>query len=190
MAYDKTQPLITNTGVEARTAIENNFDAISDFVEVDHVEFNGADQGKHNSMTMPEQAVAPTPQANEGALYCKESPSTATTALFFRNESSGDEVEVTGAKKAVDGWAYLPSGLIMMWGGAVVGQGSDATATFVTGSGIPTLSKVYSVQVTISGDSTNDGTIFWKSNTLLDITVHNTATAGSSQAFTYLIIGD
>lgn len=188
MAYNSAIPIVTDTGPQSAVDIRNNFQAIDTVNSVNHVDFNAGDQGKHKFLQMPEQAAAPATLANECALYSKVSPSSATAALFFRNESSGDEVEVTGATKAVDGWAYLPSGIIMKWGSGTVAAASPDTETFPVGAGIPVFTTVYNAQVSIAGGAADDGAIYVKLLTLLDITVQNSGTTGP-RTYYYFVIG-
>ena len=54
-----------------------------------------ADEGKHKFLQMPEQGAAPATAANEGGLYTKEVPTLAVTGLYFRDESSGTERQLT-----------------------------------------------------------------------------------------------
>lgn len=187
MAYSSTIPQAGDLLSQSQNDMLNNFAAIGTVMAVNHKPFNDGAQGKHKFLQIPEEAAAPATAANEGGLYCKESPSTATTALFFRNESSGDEVELTGAKKAVDGWVYFPSGIIMMWGTVIVGATTSAVATYVVGAGIPVLTTAYNVQLTMDGGALDTGTVYEKLLTNTAVTVQNTG--NGPRTVYYTVIG-
>ena len=186
MAFNNAIPAMGESGPQAQVNLLANMQAIDTVNLVNHVDFNDADQGKHKFLQLPEQAVTPATAANEGALYCKVSPSSAVTALFFRDESSGDEVEITGAGKTADGWAYLPSGLFVFWGSTLVNADTDDTMTFAAGAGIPALTSVFSAQLTKEGDLNGTGAVYLQTLTTTNVTVYN---RGSKDVIHYLVIG-
>ncbi len=90
MTYEPTTP--TGPGEDpsvSQPKITTNFEDISLLVNVNHVDFNGANQGKHKFVTLPEQGTAPVILENEGAVYTKEFIATQITQLFWRNEKKG-----------------------------------------------------------------------------------------------------
>ena len=100
----------------SRPQVQGNFDYINTAFAINHVAFNASGVGKHKFMQMPEQVSAPTTLANEGALYTKEAQS--ITNLFWRQESNGTEVQLTGIAPlaAGNGYSTLPGGMIIQWG--------------------------------------------------------------------------
>lgn len=83
----------------SRDPIRTNFSLIQDRFNENHVGINsGSGGGKHKFLQMPEQSAAPTTAANEAAVYTKQGPAPAsTTELYFRRESNGTEIQMTGA---------------------------------------------------------------------------------------------
>lgn len=58
-----------------RDPIRNNFTQIQTVSNVNHVDYDDADQGKHKFLQMPTQGSAPTTAATEGGLYVKNNGS-------------------------------------------------------------------------------------------------------------------
>lgn len=133
MAYTENIPQSGDNPSDSQPLILANFEAISSLVEVNHVGFNTGDSGKHNFMQMPEQGSAPTTAANEGALYTKEV--SGATELFFRRESDGSELQLTGAETSgANGFFEFPGGIKLIWGTATtISVATDITiATSLT----------------------------------------------------------
>ena len=116
--YKSGIPLATDRLSSSQNDLLNNFTAIKALVDVNHETFaNGVSpEGKHKFVTMPEQGAAPATLANEGALYTKVGATSAVAELFFRRESSGDEIGFTEGTLANNGWTRLPCGLLVKWG--------------------------------------------------------------------------
>lgn len=147
MAYLNTIPQPTDQESQSQAQLLNNFDAINTFVNVNHVAFNGADQGKHKFITLPQQAVVPpgigayppTMSATEYGIYNKTNG--ANPAIFVRKpgapagDVSGDVDITTLTYNAgtYEGSVTLPCGLIMKWGFSDAGGGvSDRDIIFAT----------------------------------------------------------
>jgi hypothetical protein len=61
------------------------------------------------------EGTAPTTAASQGALYTKDT--SGQPELFYREESSGDEVQITSGGSV--NVAATPAGALMMWAGAL-----------------------------------------------------------------------
>jgi hypothetical protein len=61
------------------------------------------------------EGTAPTTAASQGALYTKDT--SGQPELFYREESSGDEVQITSGGSV--NVATTPAGALMMWAGAL-----------------------------------------------------------------------
>jgi hypothetical protein len=87
MAYNPNIPQPTDIPRNSPADFLANFQAINDFVNVDHVGFNDTQAGKHEKVHLRKQGTDPTTDANEGALYSK----TVGTRIepFYRYASSG-----------------------------------------------------------------------------------------------------
>lgn len=117
----------------SRPQVQGNFDYIDTAFAINHVAFNASGVGKHKFLQMPEQGSAPSTAANEGALYTKEASS--ITNLFWRQESSGTEVQMTNIapSSAQNGYTFLPGGMLMQWNNVSLGaSGSATTVTLPT----------------------------------------------------------
>lgn len=187
MAYNANIPAANDLLSVSQGQIKDNFTELQTVIQINHVAFGSGDQGKHKFLQMPEQGSAPTTAANEGGLYCKQGTG-SVTQLFFRRESSGSELEMTGASLAASGWSYLPSGLIMQWGLDTVSTNGTAgtqitfpktfaTACYsvtltqrVTGGGVydffavvgtPSTTSFYAKPLTASGGTTSNKQCYW-----------------------------
>ena len=145
---------------------------------VNHVGYNDSGAGKHKFMQMPEQASAPSTAANEGALYTKDDGS--TTALYFRQESSGSEIKLTGStpSAAANGYTFLPGGLLLQWG-VVNSPGTSGTVTFATAN-IAFPANLYNVQLTVARTGS------FGSSPSAGIAVVNSGSAFNNTTFSYL----
>lgn len=124
--------------------IQNNFGDISDLIGVNHVNFNTADTfGKHNVVDYFSLNSDPTTASGEMALYSKFVANDPNISeLFYRYPNNGNVVQLTGdsssngttgsggGQYAGNGYQYLASGLLMMWG--------LTPSTFPTSSGSQT----------------------------------------------------
>lgn len=118
------------------------------WLAIDHYPFVANDAGKHKQVTMPELAVAPTTLGNEGALYTKQGALSAVAELFFRRESNGVEINMTGSS---GGYTFLPSGLLVKFGSGAQNTTPGTfgfNKVFPFPGGAPAFSAVYIVYVT------------------------------------------
>ena len=150
MAYTEDVPKAAQTIAASQPIINANFQGIKTLIEVNHVTFDDADEGKHAFLQMPEQAAAPTTGASEGAVYTKDDGT--KTQLYWREESNGTEYQLSGAftTGTTDGLFTLPGGLIVKWGLRSTISG-NATVTF----GTPFPNNAYNVIISqVRNDST------------------------------------
>lgn len=141
MAYNQNIPAAGNDPTNDQPLLLANFQSISTFLNVNHVDFDEANQGKHIYCQFPEQTVSPPTNANEGAIYTKQSTLTGNTELNYRRESNGTEIEFTGFLGSSSGWTRLPSGILLKWGFANI-TGSSAV-TFPAAATIPAFTAIY-----------------------------------------------
>lgn len=185
MAYTEDTPQSSQTIAQTQPLILANFQGIKQLVDVNHVTFDDANEGKHKFLQMPEQSSAPTTAANEGGLYTKEASSVAN--LFFRRESDGDELQLTGAftTGTTDGQFIIPGGLIVKWGlrSTIVG---NATVTF--GSAFP--NNAYSVQISQVRNDTQTRVMYVRPSTLSVTGFSVRSTSGGGSGLYFIAIGD
>ena len=159
-AYQANIPQASQRIKDSQADLLANFAAIKTLIDVNHDTFGSTTEGKHKWVTMPTQGAAPATLLGETALYTKTSALTALPELFFRSQSSGTELGVTEAKLTahMPGWAKLPCGLIMQWGGGnVVSTGTtlaypitfptDYIVTFISTANV---AGAYAYTVTVS----------------------------------------
>jgi len=191
MAYNENIPQGSDNPSTSQGQILANFQEIDTAFNLNHGNFNDADQGKHLFMQMPEQSSAAATAANEGAIYTQESALTGVTELVFRRESNGTEIEFTGSTATANGWTRLPSGILLKWG---TGSGSGITAvSFPTGASIPIFSSVLNAIICVSDSSASPNTFAtlrgFTTTTISIFGSSRTTTGATSAAFRYLVIG-
>jgi len=193
MAYQQNIPQPTDKIKDSQNDILNNFQGIKTAWDINHVTFDLGDQGKHKHVTLPEQGAAPATAANEIAMYSKQSTLTGASELFIRRESSGNELEATGASLGAIGWSYLPSGLLIKWG--VSSCTGDDTFVLPAGAGIPDFTAIYSIQLTVADALTTDidqairATAFTLPGTIRVYASNRSTTGPATVGFEYLLIG-
>lgn len=187
MAYKNSIPVASDLLSQSQDDILNNFAAIKTLIDVNHVTFDAAGQGKHVIAEFPVQSPVPTTGAGEVGLYCQTSAITGNPELVYAPESAATTYEFSSAVKNEKGYAMLPSGIIMKWGSGTVNANTTAVATFEAGAGVPAFTTVYNVQVTREGSTGETGVLYYQAVTTTNITVFNTADA--SKKFFYTIIG-
>jgi len=114
MTYTSDIPVSGDTLGGTRDRIRTNFQEIFNVNGINHVDFNDADEGKHKFLQMPVQAAAPATAASEGGLYVKDD-SGGAAQLYYREESSGTERQITGGTVGTSGKIPLAGGLYLIW---------------------------------------------------------------------------
>jgi|SRR6185503_8603667 len=197
MAYQANIPQATDALSQSQIDIQNNFGALSTFLNVNHVDFASSDQGKHKWVTFPVQGSAPVINVGEIALYNALSSKTAKDELYLIN-SLGATVALTESQQVAGnaGWAYLPSGVLLKWGNSSA-TGLSAI-TFPAGASIPAFNSIFSIQITTGYSNASDGDGFVRLNSFnapwTQFTVyasHRTSTGSFGPVgFQYLAIGN
>jgi len=156
MVYSANIPQPGDRIKDSQPLILANFQDINTWVQVNHVGFvGGANDGKHNYVSMPEQAANPATAVNEAALFVRQGTYSGVSELCFRRENNGNIYEASAATLATPGWTFLPSGLLLKWGTAnATGLG---TLVFPAGGAIPAFNQIFNVQVTTAYVNVADG---------------------------------
>jgi len=187
MAFKSNIPTASDLLSQSQDDILNNFAGIKTLVDINHVTFDAADQGKHNFIQFPVQSPVPTTGAGEVGFYSQTSAITSQPELVFSHQSAGTTYEFTSAVKNATGYTMLPSGIILKWGSGTVNANTTAVATFSAAAGVPVFTTVYNAQATRVGSSGSTGVLYVQSFTTTNITVFNTA--DSTKTFYYSVIG-
>lgn len=117
MAYQPGIPLGPDKLSVSQGDLLNNFGAISTMLQVNHVNFNGAQQGMHHKVDYTD-ATAALPIAAGGAIvmYAAIDPAYPLLGqqLWVRNGVSAP-LPLLASEKASTGWTILPSSIKMVW---------------------------------------------------------------------------
>jgi len=136
MAYQPNIPQATDALSQSQIDIQNNFGALSTFLNVNHVDFASSDQGKHKWVTFPVQGSTPSFAAGEVGLY--NMALTGVNELFINKQAQAGVQQIpltasllSSATPALGngGWTYFPSGYYQTFGS---GTGSGLTTVTLT----------------------------------------------------------
>lgn len=193
MAYNANIPQPNDLISQSQADLLNNFQALQTLIDVNHVDFASADQGKHKFVEMPVQSVAPVFAAGEVGLYNLLYGVSGVNEMFVKNQA-GQATPFTAVSKTTPGWAWLPCGLLIKWG-ADTANGLT-TNTFPVGVNIPAFTQILTMQITTGYPSASDGNGFVRLNNFVapwtQFTTYGsqrTTTTNQAVAFTYLAIG-
>ena len=177
MAYNSDIPQASDDPSQSQGQILANFQELNTFLSVNHVALNDGDQGKHKFLQLPEQASAPSTGANEGGLYTKEV--SGATQLFFREESSGTERQITSAfSAATNGSCTIPGGLVIQWGLAA-GVGDNSQINF--NSSFST--AVYNINLTLRRGDNNSRYVYVRTGSETTSKFNIKSNAGSTEVY-------
>lgn len=134
-------PNLQNT----QNPILQNFTNIDANFAVDHQAYNsGPSSGFHNKLTMPQQSSVPAGIASTNLIYSALSALSSVNELFI-NKNNGGAIPLTAALKALPGYTYLPSGIILKWGQSSPVAG---VVTFPVAGNIPVFASCFAVLTT------------------------------------------
>lgn len=163
MPYTDNVPQATQRINDTQVLILQNFMNISTLIDVNHVTFGAAGEGKHKWIHFPRQTdvVGPpvtgpsTVGTDDLAVFAKLG--TTGTQLFLRRSNiavGGAAINFTelNAPNNNNGWTYLPSGLLLVWGRVPITNTEtipSAGAPYPTG--FPGFTQIYNVQISVEG---------------------------------------
>lgn len=166
MPYRPTIPQPTDRKSVSQGQIQENYNRISTWVQVDHVNFDQTDEGKHNAtrfvdqgggqpgFTNPELGLYSVVPNNIGGLNITQNE------MYIRKARNGansyPEIPFTASSESNgttgnSGWSYLPSGLIMKWNRGVTGAAGSVTVTLPNNNTSPAIPNmtVHTVQISL-----------------------------------------
>lgn len=193
--YTPNVPLAEQEINATQVPILNNFQAINELINVNHVGFNDSvNFGKHTYTSFPAQISDPATTATEIALYSKSAATANGIELFYRYPSNGTVVQLSGGGStgisSTNGSSYITSTILMKWGNATINPTGSTVVTFPTGGGLPAFgTTVYTVNFAPSGSytlSTNGG---WISNITTTSFTFNAPTGGMSTTIYWSAMG-
>ena len=148
MTYQPNIPQPTSLISVSQNDILQNFQAIDAAWNINHEDFNTANQGKHIYVEMPNQGADPAGAATQMTLFSKLVG--GNSQLFYKRDAEATAYQLTGTNPtaAGSGSTFLPGGLFLKWGSVV--PGSSPTAV-VFSSAFPT--AVFSLTVSINNNA-------------------------------------
>jgi hypothetical protein len=118
--------------------------ALATVLNVNMLGPNNPNQGKFNVT----EYVSPTTFAGtvggEVALFANASAYTGNPALFFQKQTNGPMYEFTESIQAINGWSFLPSGILLKWGNVSI-PASPTAIVFPVAVNIPTFTTIFTV---------------------------------------------
>lgn len=199
MAYNDT-PLANQRIKDTQAPIRENFQTIQTSFSVDHAPIqSGANEGKHNKISMPVQGAAPAFAAGEVGLFNKlpaaPFPLTGRNELFIHSASGVDSLVTARADSALvplHGYSYLPSGILLKWGrfdGLVPGNNA-LVLPLVNGGAqpLPDFASFLTAQITTIAIAIT-GSVRFNSYTLGTRTLSVNADTSGNVGIFYLLIG-
>lgn len=143
MAYNQNIPQPADQLNNSQQDLLNNFQGIKTLIDINHVTFDVANQGKHNLVTLPNNAAPTATIANEMSLFSQASTFATlfgnNTALFYQAANGGDIKDMTSAGitgAPIEGFTRLASGLLVKFGRAQI-NGINQVHNYPVGANIP-----------------------------------------------------
>lgn len=154
MAYNNAIPQPTDQLSQSQSDILNNFAYLQTYLQTDHGSVNSINQGLHKQSTYIPGSTPVLPAGYPG-IYGKADSSTQNQLWSQFSIASGTTnipftssiLSTTASPTDVFGWTYLPSGILHMWGLAIVN--GQATIIIPTGANIPVFAEILSMQLTV-----------------------------------------
>jgi len=184
MAYTQNTPLATQKINSSQPIILENFTLL-----------NPAGNGYMEFLL---KGTAPTFGASSNGMYTFLNTDTTKDELYVKKHSNDAPTTIpfTASKmsnstmaNSVNGWCYLPSGLLMKWGSKAVTTTSFDDVDFQTLSGGPPYTTVFQALVTAGNSGPYLASAAGRSTlTTTVVKVYLTA-ANASTSVSYLIIG-
>jgi hypothetical protein len=130
MAYNPNIPQPTDAQDTSQADILNNFIALDPI-------YNGV----NNFIILPVQGSTPTTSSTQLSLF-SANDSSSNLQLFLGPISTGTPINLTGSGQATNGWARLPSNILIKWGTTNVPVNTLTTVSFPAGS-IPAFASIF-----------------------------------------------
>ncbi len=189
MAYQSTIPAATDKLSDSQLDLQNNFIALNTYLTVNHVAFNGADQGKHKMVTFTDQSASvPAPSGTELAMYYATDPAYPLLGQqLWIQTGAGSKLPLIASNQATTGYTILPSSIKLAW--AEVTWVTAGSHTFNLnaanlGASFPGFSSaVYNVQLTSTSAANDIYVVSIGAGPTYTVTYNVTDTTGSAYLF-------
>jgi len=190
MSWNPNIPQSTDKLSNSQPQLLGNFQAINTGFSFNHVALNlGADAGKHNLLTMPQQTFPQTVAGSDLLMYVGLEPLTAQSQIYFLtpavSSGGGNGIPFTavGTDASTFGWTYIPSGVQIKWGNFGFSGAVPATVTMQG----PHFASSTSYQVIITC-STNNATTYSALN-INGISFTFSSAVTAAETYSYVAIG-
>jgi hypothetical protein len=165
MAYTLNIPSAGQSLAATQNPIKTNFNAISSVFGIDHVTFNATGEGKHNKVTFPTLSGS-APAATELSLWSAVNATTSKNELYIRKNINpagtlanipftASKMSNTAYSGCLNGWSYLPSGLLIKWGACAATTTAAITVNVAALSAGPSFTQVFSVYISPRAQTAN-----------------------------------
>jgi hypothetical protein len=121
---------------QSQAQLKENFTQIKTLIDVNHVTFGAAGQGKHALVTFPNLAAPAAPAGNDINIYNATVGGNPELNIY---KTGGSAIPFTQSGQAgTSGWTYLPSGMKIIWGRATLtNPATTAPVLFSSVAGFP-----------------------------------------------------
>ena len=188
MAYQPNIPAATDQLSKSQADIQGNFQAIKTLVDVNHEDFASPAAGKHKQIDFTDQSsnLPITAAATTEVLYLATeiAPFVALGQQLYLKNPAGTRIPITASSQLSNGFTYLPSGIIMLWGFKNSLPIGNTTILFSTFTNFPGFTAALNGQLSNAGNTVNNLFISALSNS--GITINSSVANGA--AF-YTVIG-
>lgn len=175
---------------QSQAQLKENFTQIKTLIDVNHVTFGAAGQGKHALVTFPNLAAPAAPAGNDINIYNATVGGNPELNIY---KTGGSAIPFTqSASAGTSGWTYLPSGMKIVWGqDTIAGATSTKTTLFSSVAGFPGFTgAALSIQLTRIHNATSQNFTQLESFTNLQfIARRSTSTIADPNTYAWLAIG-
>lgn len=134
MAWQKDVPHATDQINISQGDVQANFQALDPL-------FNGVTNFATIFTTI---AATPTTSASQLSVFAAND-SSSVPQLFIGPPSTGTPTNITGSGQATNGWARLPSKILIKWGTTTAAVNTLGTITFPVSASVPVFSSIFYV---------------------------------------------
>ena len=158
--YTQNVPQANQKIRNTQSIINDNFNAIFDAVDRNHVTLNDtSNSGRHVLVEMEEQSSDPTPIATYATLYVKDD--TGTQNLYMIDDDSLIHQFTNAFTAATSGEVIIPGGLILKWGN-VANVTDDQAVVYPS----PFTTSTFNVMISATRGDTTSRVIYVKTASL------------------------
>ncbi len=189
MAWSPNTPLATDLISTSQPLLLGNFQALDGWSQVDHsMVAAGVNNGYHFKVTFAPQPAAPAFPVGYDGMYSILNTQTGVNDIFI-NRADAFNFPMTAAANTtganVDGYAYLPGGVLCKW--VIVNAVAGAnTYVWAVNPNVPAFTGVGFRPIILLQGSVAGNVLSLTNNTLLQFTYNSTLNDVHVQAFAFM----